>query len=199
MKHLFENMLLISFFVLFCSVSAQNTPEGIIKRYCTMRFQGAIGGTTNIEEYKKNLEEYEKLVVWDYEPGWDRLFLVDTFSIVSSRINGYKTYVDVSFKTFGEYSVAQWTPRDTTEVIHYVLVNTVEGWKVERPCEIPRESLKIFIEHSEKYLKDHKEPPQITNAADERVREEYRRWHDLRIKSLAELKELLAKHQQEKQ
>jgi hypothetical protein len=80
-------ILWIFLLLLSGSSCAQMTPEEVVKRFCTMRFDGTAF---------KNLNEYDKLKVFGElipEPGWDRCFVVDTFEIVSSKVEGYTAFV----------------------------------------------------------------------------------------------------------
>lgn len=90
-------VLLIILLLLSGSIYAQTTPEEVVNRFCTMRFEG-----TDF----KNQNEYDKLKLFGNhipEPGWDKCFVVDTFAIVSSKVDGYTAFVDVSYKTLGIY------------------------------------------------------------------------------------------------
>jgi hypothetical protein len=180
--------LIIIYFTPF--ISAQSTPEEIVMRYCTMRFD---------ETDMKNLNEYKKLQVWgenDDEPGWDRAFIDDTFSIIKSKHDGYLTYVDVSFKTYGVYDGGKWLPYDTSGILQYILVNTVEGWKIIRTGENPRISIEASIKDSDKNLEELYKAYQSFKS-NKVVYDEYKTIYNDRAMAFSELKKLAEKRRQE--
>jgi hypothetical protein len=185
-------LLLVSFFICLAPfASAQDSPADVVKRFCTMRYDA-----TEFTDSK----EYSKLTVWgqDYdEPGWDKFFIVDTFSVAKTKLYGYVAFVDVIFKTYGVYEGDKWFPRDSSEVIQYILMNTKDGWKIYYTGDNPRISLAAFLKGSDKSLDDLYKVFQ-DNKSNKIVYDEYSLMYNDRKKSISDLKLLEAKRSQAK-
>lgn len=179
-------ILLFSFIICFSPfMSAQSSPENIVKQFCTMRFDGS--------EFT-NFKDYQKLTAWgsDYdEPGWDRFFIVDTFSIVKTTKYGYIAYVDVKFHTYGIYNGDDWLPNDTSEIRQYILLNSIDGWKIYNTGENPRICVGAFLNYADKGLNDLYKVSQDSKS-DKVVYDENMRMYNERKKSIAALKEIAA-------
>jgi hypothetical protein len=186
-------LLLLSFIICLSPfISAQSSPEDIVKRFCTIRYDGS--------EYQ-NSGEYGKLTVWwgpDFdEPGWDRFFVVDTFSIVKSRLYGYVTYVDVKFHSYGMYDGGKWLSNDTSEIRQYILFNTIDGWKIYNIGENPRISVGAFLKDAYKGLDGLYKESQ-SDKSNKAANDEYTRMYNDRKKLISDLELIVAKRSQQK-
>lgn len=185
-------IILVSFFIYFSPfVSAQRAPEDIVKQFCAMRFDGSA---------YKNFNDYQKLTVWgpDYdEPGWDIFFVVDTFSVLKTRLYGYVAYVDVNYHSYGMYEGDKFVPNDTSETRQYILFNTYDGWKIYNTGENPRISLAVFLKDANIGLEDLYKVSQIDNSNKE-VNDEYTKMYNERKKLIADLKLIEAKRNRSK-
>ncbi|MDR3666022.1 MAG: hypothetical protein P4L35_04165 [Ignavibacteriaceae bacterium] len=113
-------------------------------------------------------------------------------------MDGYTAFVDVSYKTLGIYGGDIWTPKDTTEISHYYLANTVEGWKIDRlSIDNPRVSLDNILTIIPKSIKDSYKFMQ-NYKSNKGEYEEMLKMNNDREKSLKQLMELSNKRKQEK-
>jgi hypothetical protein len=186
----YRNIVLLIILMLLSGNIYAQTPEEVVKRFCTMRYDGTAF---------KNLSDYDNLIVLANhipEPGWDRFFIIDTFAIVSSKVDGYTAFVDVSYKTFGIYSSVRWIPGDTTEIKHFYLVNTVDGWKIDRTSiENPRVSVDFLLTNSTKIVENTYKAWQRDKSYKNMYDDELKR-HNACIKLCSQLKELSNKRKQ---
>lgn len=109
-----------------------SSPESVVRQFCQQDFDGA-------RTRSDTSEKIEKLVLWEFEPGWDTVTVVKSFRIVSSRKLAKKAIVVVEFDTLGEMPAWDFVARREKERVQFVLQlgDREWQWKNDEPVLMP--------------------------------------------------------------
>jgi hypothetical protein len=101
------------------------TASSLLRQYLDVRLDGAAW------------DVYSRFITWTDEPGWDEYRPVSGYRMGDPVERGGKVYIPVSFATLGVwYSTPEFKPQPHIETVTYELVQTKNGWKVNRPDDL---------------------------------------------------------------
>ena len=144
-----------------------SNPESIVREFCQRDFNG--------ERTRSDTSaRIEKLVHWEFEPGWDTVTVIKSFRILSSRKINKKAIVVVEFDTLGEMPAWDFVPKRNKERVQFtlqlgdrewqwkndepVLVPGKLRWRITQPVLQPHISLPYSIEHTRWLIRTQDDP-----------------------------------------
>jgi len=144
-----------------------SSPESIVREFCQRDFNGE---RTRSDTSAK----IEKLVSWEFEPGWDTVTVIKSFRILSCRKINKKAIVVVEFDTLGEMPAWDFVLKSEKERIQFalqlgdrewqwkndeaVLVPGKLQWRIIEPVLQPHISLPYSIEHTRWLIQTQDDP-----------------------------------------
>jgi len=144
-----------------------SSPESIVREFCQRDFNGE---RTRSDTSAK----IEKLVHWEFEPGWDTVTVIKRFRILSCRKINKRAIVVVEFDTLGEMPAWDFVLKSEKERVQFalqlgdrewqwkndkaVLVSGKRQWRIIEPVLQPHISLPYSIEHTRWLIRTQNDP-----------------------------------------
>jgi len=145
----------LCFFLVLCCLlrssitfAMEDTPQDIVKKYYVLDLQGARLGL-------QADGDINQLSAWEYEPGWDYSFIVDSITLYNTKkISETESSVEVKYKTIGILGGGDnLSTYDFYEIIDFIVVKSGDTWKIKAPLTPPHISASSAIRQLEEIIK----------------------------------------------